>query len=77
MVHIHRGSSSFAIAEGSNDEDDGGNHLPIVDCPRCHLAVVKLQSKTIKNPGRWFYKCPNHDTVLISFLQCPNSVGMG
>ncbi|XBI59261.1 hypothetical protein VPH35_040363 [Triticum aestivum] len=35
--------------------------LPLVACPCCHVRnTIVLRSKSIDNPGRVFYKCPNH-----------------
>ncbi|CAM0884191.1 unnamed protein product [Alopecurus aequalis] len=35
--------------------------LPLVRCPCCQVRqTVRLVSKTEANPGRVFYKCPNH-----------------
>ena len=35
--------------------------LPLVPCPSCRIrSTIRLVSKSKANPGRIFYKCPNH-----------------
>ncbi|KAI5014888.1 hypothetical protein ZWY2020_056278 [Hordeum vulgare] len=35
--------------------------LPLVPCPSCGIrSTIRLGSKSETNPGRIFYKCPNH-----------------
>uniref|UniRef100_A0A8R7R1M6 GRF-type domain-containing protein n=1 Tax=Triticum urartu TaxID=4572 RepID=A0A8R7R1M6_TRIUA len=35
--------------------------LPLVPCPSCRIRfTIRLVSKSEANPGRIFYKCPNH-----------------
>ena len=41
------------------------NPLPLVWCHCCKSRrVIRRVSTTIRNPGRVFYKCPNHGVII-------------
>ena len=41
------------------------NPLPLVWCHCCKSCrVIRRVSTTIRNPGRVFYKCPNHGVII-------------
>ena len=41
------------------------NPLPLVWCHCCKSCrVIRRVSTTIRNPGRAFYKCPNHGVII-------------
>ena len=41
------------------------NPLPLVWCHYCKSRrVIRRISTTIRNPGRVFYKCPNHGVII-------------
>ncbi|PNT66287.1 hypothetical protein BRADI_3g09702v3, partial [Brachypodium distachyon] len=61
-----RSMASFS-ASGKEKKEDSDSRpssdaaLPLVKCPCCRSrTVVRLVSGSTANPGRVFFKCPNH-----------------
>ncbi|KQK07715.1 hypothetical protein BRADI_2g37230v3 [Brachypodium distachyon] len=61
-----RSMASFSALGKEKKEDLDGRPssdatLPLVKCPCCgSRTVVRLVSRSTANPGRVFFKCPNH-----------------
>ena len=54
------------------------NPLPLVWCHCCKSRrIIRRVSTTILNPGRVFYKCPNHGVIICLSVVLPLSVGSG
>src|SRR3954469_4189821 len=48
-----------------SDLEPRHNPLPLVWCHCCKSRrVIRRVSTTIRNPGRVFYKCPNHGVII-------------
>ncbi|XP_044958469.1 uncharacterized protein LOC123409661 [Hordeum vulgare subsp. vulgare] len=53
--------ASLPVALGPRRPAPLGSALPLVPCPCCQMRrTVRCVSRSVANPGRVFYKCPNH-----------------
>ncbi|KAL6643365.1 hypothetical protein ACP70R_006058 [Stipagrostis hirtigluma subsp. patula] len=46
--------------EASGSSTNEAQDLPLVDCPRCKIPVIRRRSKQPGTYGRVFYKCENN-----------------
>jgi hypothetical protein len=52
----------------SSSSTTGGTrweHAPLLDCPDCHVPLIRIQSKQLNSLKEWFVKCPNNIKVRI------------
>ncbi|CAN6172315.1 unnamed protein product [Urochloa humidicola] len=53
------GSSPMKAVTGSSSTGSGSQPR-LIDCPKCHVRVVKIRSKQKETFNQVFYKCPNN-----------------
>ncbi|CAO2141812.1 unnamed protein product [Urochloa humidicola] len=53
-------SSPMRTASTSTASASGGKQLPLVDCPKCGITMIKIYSKQKETYGELFFKCPNN-----------------
>jgi DNA-directed RNA polymerase subunit RPC12/RpoP len=63
------GGSSMKQGSSSTLSGMTGKQLPLIECPRCGVRVVKIRSKQPQSYDEMFFKCPNSINVSWMIVQ--------